>query len=174
MQKIESKIGIKRIEEIEQSPELLTGQVHTVQMRCNGKQKCPYGDECPVSEPPVGKKCALELYQQHNMYLQLIDKFNAHNNETLKQLIRSLVSVEIQLARQNAIIQSEGFEQYIVTESEDGKKTVQKKLHNVTVLIDQLENRKVKILKQIQDEIQHSNATAIAGDLAQLFEYLKK
>jgi DNA-directed RNA polymerase specialized sigma54-like protein len=41
----------------------------------------------------------------------------------------------------------------VVTESEDGRKKYDKKLHNVLQLIDQLEKRKATIIKEIRNSV---------------------
>ena len=174
-ERLVKKIGQDVLAQIEEQSEYDKGQLNTLVQFCRGKQKCPYGPECPVKTPPAGERCPLELYYQEKWFDEYVSSYNVlPSDKKMQAFIVSLVQIEIQLMRQQSIIQSEGFEQVIVTETEDGRKKYDKKLHNVLTLINQLEDRKTKIMKQL-DSLQQTKATQnIIGDLAQALSQQQK
>lgn len=174
-ERVVKRLGKNVLAEIEQQEHFDKGQLQTLQITCKGKDKCPYGTECPLSKPPVEERCQLEIYYQEKWFNEYSDQYNADvSNRSLVSLIISLVSVEIQLMRQQQIIAKEGFEQMIVTETEDGKKKFDKKLHNVIQLIDMLEKRKTSILKELSNAQTTKQTNQIVGDIAQLLSMTKK
>lgn len=170
-ERIQKKIKPEVIQQIEEHEEFDKGQLQTLAMKCKGKDKCPYGIDCPLDKPKLGNRCQLEIYYQEKWFDDYIASFGLEpSNKTYTNLVVSLVQVEVQLMRQQSIIQEEGFQQTVVTETADGKKRYDKKLHNVLTLIEQLENRKVKILKELKGLQTQTNTEQIVGDLAKLFQ----
>ena len=151
------------------------GQLATVQQICKGKEKCPYRRDCPFETPPVDEQCALEVYYQQKWTNEYMNEYGVFPGERqLMSLIQSLVSIDIQLMRQNAHISQEGLEQYIYVEDENGKKKVDKKLHNLFALIDQLEKRRQQLLKQIKEETQTKQAQQVFGNIVDLLSKNEK
>ena len=173
-ERLVQKIGSDALAQIEEQNEYEKGQLTTLVQYCRGKNKCPYGPECPIKNPPAGERCPLELYYQEKWFDEYVQSYNIlPSDKKMQTLVVSLVAIEIQLMRQQAIIQQDGFEQTIVTETEDGRKKYDKKLHNVLTLINQLEDRKAKIMKQLDSMVQTKNTETIIGDLAQMLSKQK-
>lgn len=165
-----SKLKPEVIEAIERkNPHFDFGQLQTLQFLCNGKNKCPYRQDCPFDEQPVGERCQLELYYQEKWLSDYLRQFGISQTEkTLLSIVVSLVTVDIQLMRQQSQLQQEGFEQYIFVETEDGNKKVDKKLHNLLSLVDTLERRKISLIKQIKEDVGNQQTQKILGSIVDI------
>lgn len=165
-----SKVGQQAIEQIAEKQEFDKGQLQTLQMICKGIDKCPYGTDCPLQQPEEHKRCQLEIVYQEKWYNEYQQQYGIeHNDKRYQSILTTLISIEIQLMRQQQIISKEGFEQIVVTETEDGKKKYDKKLHNVLQLIDKLEDRKLKVIKELKDVQVQQQTQQLLGDITQLF-----
>ena len=174
-ERVVKKLGRNVLAELEDHEEFDKGQLQTLALVCKGKDKCPYGTDCPVSKPPVSERCPMEIYYQEKWFAEYCESYNIDPvDKSQASLVVSLISVEIQLMRQQSIIAKEGFEQMVVTESEDGRKKYDKKLHNVLQLIDQLEKRKATIIKEIRNSVSTKQTNQIVGDIAQILSMSKK
>jgi len=63
-------------------------------------------------------------------------------------------------------------EELVITESENGKK-IERKLHSIYQLVENLENRKVKLLKSLT-ELYGGQSVNIVGDLSSLLSKFNK
>ena len=174
-ERVQQRIGKDVLAQIEEQSEYDRGQLQTLAQFCKGKDSCQYGQECPIKDPTVGQRCQLELYYSEKWFNDYVESYNVEpSDRKLQQLIVSLVQVDIQLMRQQQIIQHDGFEQYIVTETEAGDRKFDKKLHNVLTLVNQLEDRRTKIMKQLSEFVQSKQTQDVIGDIAQLLSYKDK
>jgi len=55
-----------------------------------------------------------------------------------------------------------------------GDKKFDKKLHNVLTLVNQLEDRRTKVMKQLSEFVQSKQTQDVIGDIAQLLSYKDK
>lgn len=150
------------------------GQLQTVQIKCKGKKKCVYEQDCPFEAPAVGQPCQLEVYYQQKWAADYMNEFGIFAGERqLMSLISSLVQTELQLMRQQAQLQNDGLEQIVITETESGDKRIDKKLHNMITLIDQLERRKIQLLKRIKEETEQRQTEQVVGNIVDLLSSMK-
>jgi len=63
-------------------------------------------------------------------------------------------------------------EELVITESEQGKK-IEKKLHSIYQLVENLENRKLKLLKSL-NELYGGQSVNIVGDLSSVLSKFNK
>ena len=173
--RIQSKLGKDILAQIEEQTEYDRGQLQTIAQVCKGKESCQYGQECPLKQVETGQRCQLEIYYCEKWFNDYVESYNIEpQDRKLQQLVVSLVSIDIQLMRQQQIISRDGFEQYIVTEAENGGKKFDKRLHNVLTLVNQLEDRRTKVMKQLQEFVQSKQTQDVIGDIAQLLSYKDK
>lgn len=165
-ERVVKKIGVDQLQKIETNLDFDKGQLQTIAQICKGKEKCAYGSECPLQDQPVNQRCPVEIYYQERWAQDYRTSYAIdQTNRQYDQMIVSLVAVDIELLRARQIIQKEGFEEVVVTESED-KKRIEKKLHSVIQLINTLEDRKLKLIKELKGMLQQEQTTQIFGDLA--------
>lgn len=168
------KLSKELVNQLEQNqPEFELGQLSTLQLICKGTEKCPYKGRCPITDGLPGESCPLELLYQRRWYNEYTDSFQVQQNDKQQaSLINSLVATELQLMRQQQQLQYDGMEELVITESEQGKK-IEKKLHSIYQLVENLENRKLKLLKSL-NELYGGQSVNIVGDLSSVLSKFNK
>lgn len=173
--RIMKKLSKEVIAQLERNqPDFELGQLATLQLVCKGQDKCPYKGRCPVQgNELLDESCPLELLYQRRWFNEYLDSFQVQQSDRQQaSLINSLVATELQLMRQQQQLQHDGMEELVITESENGKK-IERKLHSIYQLVENLENRKVKLLKSLT-ELYGGQSVNIVGDLSSLLSKFNK
>lgn len=179
-ERVMKKLSDKQMQEFEQNVNNFSnGQLQTQQMMCKGDaDKCPYRHDCPFyksKEYPKGDRCPLELYYAQKWLDEYIKTFSINEEDKHHiSLLVSLVVIEVQLMRQQQQVQAEGFEQNVVYKGKEETITIDKKLHNALLLIEQLENRKFKLYKMLQEISEQNKSYQMVGDISSILSKINK